>query len=48
MNQENYYFGLLDEVEEYRINNDEQLELIRFVTNENNEREEKILLVFDG
>ncbi len=48
MEQETHYLGLLDEVEEYRINEDGQLELIFYITNENNEREEKILLVFDG
>lgn len=48
MQQEALYIELLQQVEEYRINEDEQLELIRFVMNENNEREERILLVFDG
>ncbi len=48
MDQETLYLGLLTQVEDYRINEDEQLEMIRFVTNENNQREEKILLVFDG
>jgi heat shock protein HslJ len=48
MDQEAHYIGLLDEVEEYRLNQDNQLELIVYITNENNQREEKILLVFDG
>jgi polar amino acid transport system substrate-binding protein len=48
MEQEDLYLSLLTQVEEYRINEDEQLEFIRYVQNENNEREEKILLVFDG
>ncbi len=47
MDQEALYLELLKQVEEYRINDDEQLELIRYVFDENNQREEKILLVFD-
>ncbi|MEA3440743.1 MAG: transporter substrate-binding domain-containing protein [Chloroflexota bacterium] len=45
MEQETHYLTWLERAEEYRINQDEQLELIMYVI-ENNERVEKILLVF--
>ena len=48
MDQESMYLALLESAEEYRLNADEQLELIRWVINANNQREEKIILVFDG
>jgi hypothetical protein len=47
MDQEMIYISLLERVEEYRFNEDEQLEFIMYVINENNQREEKILLAFD-
>ena len=48
MDQEVLYLRLLESVEEYRFNEDEQLEMITYVTNENNEDEERIILVFEG
>ena len=48
MDWEILYLDLLESTEEYRFNDDDQIELIRYILNENNEREEKILLVFDG
>jgi len=48
MDQEVLYISLLKQVEEYRFNADNQLEFIRYVLNENNQREEKILLVFEN
>jgi ABC-type amino acid transport substrate-binding protein/heat shock protein HslJ len=48
MEQETIYINLLQQVEEYRFNEDDQLEFIRFVLDENNQREEKILLVFEN
>jgi polar amino acid transport system substrate-binding protein len=48
MDQENIYLDLLDSTEEYRVNSDGQLELVRFITNANNQKEEKILLLFNA
>jgi uncharacterized protein with von Willebrand factor type A (vWA) domain len=48
MEQEAIYLRLLERVEEYRINADEQLELITYVLNAENQREEVILLVYEG
>jgi len=45
MEQETLFLALLDQVEEYRINEDKRLELIRYVT-EDNQRVEKIILLF--
>lgn len=47
MDQEALFLSLLESSEEYRFNGDDQLELILFIMNENNELEEKIILVFD-
>jgi hypothetical protein len=48
MEQEALYLRLLERIEEYRIKADEQLELITYVMNADNEREEKIILVYEG
>ena len=48
MEQEALYLRLLERIEEYRINADEQLELITYVLNADSEREEKIILVYEG
>ena len=48
MNQETLFLSLLESAEEYRLNDNDQLELILFIMNENNELEEKIILVLDG
>jgi hypothetical protein len=48
MEQETRYLDLLERTEEYRINADEQLEFIRYVLNADNQREEKIILVYEG
>ena len=49
MDQEALYLDLLERAEEYRINADEQqLELLIYVLNADNEREEKIILVYEG
>ena len=48
MEQETLYLRLLERIEEYRINADEQLELITYVLNADSEREEKIILVYEG
>ena len=47
MEQETLFLRLMESVEEYRFNEDEQLEFIIYVINESNQREEKILLVFN-
>jgi len=46
MDQEAVILFLLDRIEEYRINEDEQLELIRYVI-EDDERVDKVLLLFN-
>lgn len=46
MEQETLYLELLQQVEEYRFNADGQLELLRYVVDENNSRVEKVLLIF--
>ena len=48
MEQESAYLNFLERAEEYRINADEQLEVIIFVVNTDNQREEKIILVYEG
>jgi len=45
MNQEAYFLDLLRQAEEYRINPNGQLEIIRYVI-ENNQQVEKIILLF--
>jgi hypothetical protein len=48
MEQEARYLDLLERAEEYRINANEQLEFIIYVLNTDNQREEKIILVYEG
>jgi len=45
MDQEAVFLGLLDQAEEYHINQDGELEIIRYVI-ENDQRVEKIILLF--
>ena len=48
MEQETLYLRLLERIQEYRIYADEQAELITYELNADNEREEKIILVYEG